>query len=76
VDSDQFEDYEPAYRLGFSLRGMIGDFDLHEPDIRERWESEKGSSRLGWDRAKDAVRSAWEDNSSLVKMETDPSASD
>lgn len=76
VDSDNFEDYEPAYRLGYSLRGTIGDFDLHEADIRERWDTAKGHSRLDWNRAKDAVRSAWEDNTTTPHMESDPSASD
>jgi hypothetical protein len=76
VDSDRFEDYEPAYHLGTSLRGIIGDFDLHEADIRERWDTAKGNSSLNWDRAKDAIRSAWEDNTSPTHIEGDPSASD
>jgi hypothetical protein len=76
VDTDSFEDYEPAYRLGHSLRDTIGDFDLHEADIRERWHASKGGSRLSWERAKDAVRSAWEDNTSMPHVEGDPSASD
>jgi len=76
VDSDHFEDYEPAYRLGHSLRGVIGDFDLHESDIRERWDTAKGASPLDWERVKDAVRSAWADNSTAAHVESDPSASD
>jgi hypothetical protein len=60
VDSDDFDDYSPAYRLGTKLRSEINDFDLQEGDIRKRWDSEKGTSRLDWDRARDAVRSAWE----------------
>ncbi|HWB03456.1 MAG TPA: hypothetical protein VG796_10560 [Verrucomicrobiales bacterium] len=76
VDSDNFEDYEPAYRLGYDLRGVIGDFDLHEDDIHARWDSAKGKSRLDWDRVKDAVRSAWEDNTTVPRTETDPSSAD
>ncbi|HEX2748233.1 MAG TPA: hypothetical protein VHM91_09575 [Verrucomicrobiales bacterium] len=76
VDTDRFEDYEPAYRLGYNLQSVIGDFDLHEPDIRERWESAKGNSRLSWDVAKEAVRSAWMDNSTMPRDESNPSSSD
>lgn len=61
VDSDLFEDYEPAYRFGSELKGEVKDFDIHEMDLRERWDSVKGESRLNWDRARDAVRAAWED---------------
>ncbi len=76
VDTDRFEDYEPAYRLGYELRSNIGDFDLHEPDIQERWDSVKGNSRLSWEVARDAVRSAWMDNTTMPHQEVDPSSSD
>ena len=58
VDSDNFDDYLPAYRLGTKLRSKIDDFDLREGDIRKEWDSM--NNKLNWDRAKDAVRSAWE----------------
>jgi len=74
VDSDDFDDYAPAYRLGTKLRSEFDDFDLHEGEIRKRWDSMKGKSRLAWDRAKDAVRSAWEFDE--PRDVTDPSRSD
>ena len=60
VDSDNFDDYAPAYRLGTKLRSEIDDFDLHEADLRQQWDQSRGSSKLDWNLAKDAVRSAWE----------------
>ncbi len=63
VDSDRFEDYEPAYRFGSSLREEIDDFDLREADIRERWDQSRGDASLTWERAKEAVRAAWDDHS-------------
>jgi hypothetical protein len=75
VDSDQFDDYVPAYRLGTSLRGDTDDFELKEGDIRKKWESAKGKSKLGWDQAKEAVRSAWEFDRSASDI-TDPERSD
>jgi hypothetical protein len=75
VDSDDFDDYAPAYRLGISLRKEIGDFDLSEGEIRKRWDKAKGTSRLDWTRAKDAIRSAW-DYDSVPRDITDAERSD
>ena len=75
LESDEFDDYSPAYRLGTSLRGELDDFGMKEGDNRKKWESAKGKSRLGWDQAKEAVRSAWEFDGSTRDV-TDPKRSD
>src|SRR5688572_19554273 len=58
-EGDTFEDFKPAYLFGIVLRSEYHDFDLNETAIRERWEAERGSSRLDWDRAREPVRIAW-----------------
>jgi hypothetical protein len=58
-EGDTFDDYEPAFRYGSSLRGEFTDFDANEERIRERWEKEKGKSRLDWSRARGPVKIAW-----------------
>ena len=59
-DDDEYDDFEPAYRFGTSLREETDDFDADEEELKARWESVKGDSTLTWKRAKDAVRAAWE----------------
>lgn len=58
-EGDTFEDFGPAYRYGIVLRSEFHQFDPNEAAIRERWEAEKGNSRLGWDRAREPVKIAW-----------------
>lgn len=58
-----YDDYAPAYRTGYEAAGRyIGQnkrFDDLEPELRANYERIKGTSRLAWDNAKDAVRAAW-----------------
>ncbi|HWB01539.1 MAG TPA: hypothetical protein VG796_00860 [Verrucomicrobiales bacterium] len=58
-EGDRFEDFEPAYRFGHSLRGEADDFDLHEEAWEQRWNAVKEGCRLTWERAKKAIRAAW-----------------
>ncbi|MEJ8853657.1 PA2169 family four-helix-bundle protein [Variovorax robiniae] len=56
-----YEDYGPAYELGYTGRGTFGrDFDTVEPELATRWETDRGASQLDWDRARPATRAAWE----------------
>ncbi len=56
-----YNDYGPAYRLGsegFALReGRT--FEEAEPELSSRWEEFRGTSRLAWDNARDAVSDGW-----------------
>ncbi|HEX8294709.1 MAG TPA: hypothetical protein VF593_00280 [Chthoniobacteraceae bacterium] len=59
-----YEDYAPAYRTGYSSfaehRAAGRSFDAAEPDLATRYNRDRGSSRLGWDKAKHATRAAWD----------------
>lgn len=55
-----YDDYAPAYKLGYSARGRsTSTFDAAEPELVRDWEGVKGSSQLTWDEAKNASRAAW-----------------
>ena len=57
-----FEDYAPAYELGWSSRAQAGDdrdFDAAEQDMQRAWESHRAASRLTWEQARAAMRAAW-----------------
>jgi hypothetical protein len=58
-EGDTFEDFAPAYRYGVLLRTEYREFHLNEAAIRERWDAEKGDSRLSWERAREPVKIAW-----------------
>ena len=57
-----YDDYDPAYRLGWESRGRYADrrFDDVESDLGRDYERRRGASRLGWDKARHATRSAWD----------------
>jgi hypothetical protein len=55
-----YDDYAPAYRLGYTGRGRYNrSFDEAENDLSRDWESTRGSSRLSWPEARHAARAAW-----------------
>ncbi len=58
-----YEELQPAYKYGWETRGQYPTnkrFDEVESDLGSKWESAKGTSRLGWDKAKHASRDAWD----------------
>ena len=60
--NDVYEDFGPAYVYGVESFGRYDGrrFDDVEWELSRDWESFKGKSRLTWERAKAAVRDAWE----------------
>ena len=58
---ETFDAFEPAYRYGAESFGEHPGrtFDEAESDLSQKWSELRGSSSLGWDRAKHAVRDAW-----------------
>lgn len=58
----EFDDYAPGYRTGYEgySRYPGQRFDEVEHELAGDYENERGRSKLGWDRARDAARSAWE----------------
>lgn len=61
-DYNYDNDYAPAYAYGSESRARYGNRawdDKLESDLKQGWESAKAKSRLTWEKAKDAVRDAW-----------------
>ena len=56
-----YDDYSPAYRVGYEGRGKYDgrSFDEVEADLRRSYEASRGQSRLEWNDAKAATRAAW-----------------
>ncbi|MDX1952405.1 MAG: hypothetical protein SFY81_09480 [Verrucomicrobiota bacterium] len=58
-----YDDYQPAFRTGYEGYSKYGGsgktYDQVEPELQRNWESTRGNSRLGWDKAKNATRAAW-----------------
>jgi uncharacterized protein (TIGR02284 family) len=58
-----YEEYAPAYRYGWeaytSHAGLGRRFEELEPDLETRWETYRGTSKLSWEKAKQAARDAW-----------------
>lgn len=76
-DGYTFEEYEPAYRMGWECAAKPGSektFEQAEPKMQTQWDSAKGKSRLAWDHAKMAVRDAWERVKQTAQGETSSSS--
>jgi hypothetical protein len=79
AESDySYDDYSPAYRTGYDgytrygTQGMT--YDQAQPRLREDYERDYGTGRLGWDKAQYATRDAWdrvEGGESGYAMESD-----
>lgn len=60
-DGRSYDDYRPAYELGWSSRARSEDsFDLLEPSLATEWNLRRGNSGLAWDDARPATRAAWD----------------
>jgi hypothetical protein len=57
-----YEEYRPAYRYGWEARVRHADqaFDDVEPDLERGWNQARGRCKLDWQKAKPAVRDAWD----------------
>lgn len=63
MGDDSFDDYRPAYRYGTHARARVPDRhwdDKLENELKEGWDKVKGASRLTWERAKAAVKDAFD----------------
>jgi len=55
-----YDDYEPAYRMGYNGQGRDKKgWDDAEDKLESEWEETKGDSRLTWEKAKEATRAGW-----------------
>lgn len=57
-----YDEYAPAYQYGWEARSRHTDknFDDVQDNLAQDWNVAKGKSQLEWDRAKHAVRDAWD----------------
>ncbi|MGI8980675.1 MAG: hypothetical protein ACR2FY_15725 [Pirellulaceae bacterium] len=63
-----YDEYRPAYQYGWETRGRYAEesFESVEPDLERDWQTSRGNSSLTWDRAKLAVRDAWDRTGNAV----------
>ena len=62
-----FEDYGPAYRLGWQHYSPDSSFEAEEEAMADEWAQGRGSSRLEWEKARDAAKAGWSRVSLLPK---------
>ena len=58
-----YDELQPAYKYGWETRGQYPvnqRFSDVESDLGQKWETSRGKSTLGWDKAKHASRDAWD----------------
>lgn len=55
-----YDDYGPAYELGYNSAARYPSYDLAEQHMADEWEHVRGPSRLNWNQAKAASRAAWD----------------
>jgi hypothetical protein len=58
----KFEDYEPAYRIGYlgASRRDGRSFEQAEPQLREQYERVRAGSPLHWEAARVPAQAAWD----------------
>ncbi|MDR3017334.1 PA2169 family four-helix-bundle protein [Delftia acidovorans] len=61
VAGRSYEEYRPAYELGWSAAAARrdADFDAFESEWEREWTTRRGASHLDWDQARPAARAAW-----------------
>src|SRR4051794_29297911 len=70
-----FEDYQPAYELGWTGYSRYGgEFDTADRVLANDWAVLKGVSRLSWEQARPACRAAWQRAHNAGTYRTDGSA--
>ena len=57
-----YDDYKPSYQLGAEARARNANakFEEVEHSLARDYETVKGKSRLGWEKAKRATRAGWD----------------
>ena len=67
-----YDEYAPAYRYGYTAYSRYPgrSFDEVESDLSHDWQSNRGKSRLEWEKAKLATRDAWQRVSDRIERAT------
>jgi len=69
TEGDRFEDFESAYYAGHEarVREYTRAYEEVEAELQQRWEHDhRDKPGLGWDRARHAIRRAWDEAGKLV----------
>lgn len=76
ISGRAFEDYGPAYELGWvSYNAYGGEFDAADRVLGNDWEVRKGVSTLSWEDARPASRAGWQRAHNAREYTSDGSAS-
>src|SRR2546427_137923 len=61
VAGRSYEEYRPAYELGWNAAAARrdADFDAFDAEWERVWTTRRGASHLDWDQARPAARAAW-----------------
>jgi hypothetical protein len=61
IGGSEWRDYEPAYKYGYDTYGQYRGrkFDDVEGELQRNWDTTRGTSRLAWNDAREAVRDGW-----------------
>ena len=54
-----FEDYGPAYRMGWQLYSPHTSFESVDKIMSDQWAQSRGNSKLEWHQARDAAKAGW-----------------
>lgn len=75
AEGKAFEDYGPAYELGWTgYSAYGGEFETADRVLANDWAIQKGISSLSWDEARPACRAAWQRAHNASSYKTDGSA--
>ncbi|MEO5916267.1 MAG: hypothetical protein ABIS50_18660 [Luteolibacter sp.] len=55
-----FDDYGPAYKMGWQLYSPHVSFDASEKAMSDDWGKGRGVSKLDWPKARHAAKASWE----------------
>lgn len=61
-ENASYDSYGPAYSFGVAAFGRYEGraFEMLEPELAQDWSAMRGRSDLSWDRARPAVKDAWQ----------------
>jgi Domain of unknown function (DUF2383) len=68
-----YDEYRPAYHYGWKARERYTgkSFEEIEPQLSSDWPQARATSKLDWERARPAVRDAWQGGPAAVPVESE-----
>lgn len=68
-----FEDYGPAYQLGWQHYSPHTNFETAEEKLSSIWSQGRSNSQLNWDKAREAAKASWQKVQHALPRQPDPS---